>query len=186
MRFVWIGIKIKEIIIINVVYEWGFSNGSIVRDILDDVIDVVGILAVLVVGASAHEVKKTDNWDVEFFFVWVSTVSIWEFAFWDWVVDTWVFSEIVWESTFGSGGTVVFIIQLFAGLFRWFRSIDLSFEGVWEMAAESVFAVPHVVMDAWIKASIDVLLAAVFFAFAFLNRKVLVSAKVLNHFKLTF
>jgi hypothetical protein len=54
------------------------------------------------------------------------------------------------------------------------------------MAAESVFAVSHVVMDAWIKASIDVLLAAVFFAFAFLNRKVLVSAKVLNHFKLTF
>lgn len=54
------------------------------------------------------------------------------------------------------------------------------------MAAEAVFAVTHVIMDAWIKASVDVFLAAVFFAFAFLNGKVLVGAKVLNHFKFSF
>lgn len=90
------------------------------------------------------------------------------------------------KSAFRSGGTIVFIVQLFAGLFSWFRSINLSFKSVREMAAESVFTVAHVVMDAWIKASIDMFLATVFFAFAFFDRKVLVSTKVLNHIKFTF
>lgn len=54
------------------------------------------------------------------------------------------------------------------------------------MAAESVFAVAHVIMNAWIKASVDVFLATVFFAFAFLNGEVLIGAKVLNHLKFSF
>mgnify|MGYP006876293707 FL=1 len=62
----------------------------------------------------------------------------------------------------------------------------MSFKSVREMAAESVFTVAHVVMDAWIKASIDMFLATVFFAFAFFDRKVLVGTKVLYHIEFTF
>lgn len=54
------------------------------------------------------------------------------------------------------------------------------------MAAESVFAVAHVVMDAWVKASVDVLFATVFFTFAFFDCKVLVGAKILDHIELAF
>ena len=52
------------------------------------------------------------------------------------------------------------------------------------MAAESVFTVTHIVMDAWVEASFDMLFATVFFAFAFFDRKVLVSTKVLYHIEL--
>jgi hypothetical protein len=55
-----------------------------------------------------------------------------------------------------------------------------------EMAAESIFAVSHVVMDAWVKASINVLFATVFLSFAFFDGKVLVGTEVLEHFELTF
>ncbi len=54
------------------------------------------------------------------------------------------------------------------------------------MAAESVFTVDHVVIESWMKASIDMFLATVFLAFVFFDRKVLVSTNVLNHIKLTF
>lgn len=132
------------------------------------------------------EVKKTNNWNIKLFFMWISTVSIWEFAFRNGVVNAWILSKIMWKSALWSSRTVVFIIQLFAGLFRWFRSIDLSSESVRKMATESIFAIAHVIMDAWIKASVDMFLATVFFAFAFFNWKVLVGTKVLNHFKFTF
>ncbi len=62
----------------------------------------------------------------------------------------------------------------------------MSLEGVREMATESIFAVAHVVMDAWVKASIDVLLTAVFISFAFFNSEVLVGAKVLDHLEFAF
>ncbi len=54
------------------------------------------------------------------------------------------------------------------------------------MAAESVFAVAHVIVDAWIKASIDVLFITVLLSFAFFNREVLIGTKVLDHFEFTF
>lgn len=145
----------------------------------------MGIFAVWV-SATSHKVKKTDNWNVQFLFVRVSAVSFREFAFGNWVVDTWVFSEVMWISAFGAIGAIVFVIKFFAGLFRGFGSLDLSSESVWEMAAESVLAVTHVVVDAWIKASIDVLFVTVLLSFALFNWKVLLGAKVLDHFELAF
>ena len=62
----------------------------------------------------------------------------------------------------------------------------MSFKSVRKMAAESVFAIAHVVMDAWIKASIDMFLVIVFLAFAFFDRKVLVGTKVFYHIEFTF
>ncbi len=50
--------------------------------------------------------------------------------------------------------------------------------------AKSVFTVVHIVLDVWVEASFDIFLATVFFAFAFFDRKVLVSTKVLYHIEL--
>ena len=54
------------------------------------------------------------------------------------------------------------------------------------MAAKSILAVSHVVMDAGVKASVDVFFATVFLSFAFFDGKILVSAEVLDHFELAF
>jgi len=102
------------------------------------------------------------------------------------MINTWILSEIVRVSTFVSIWAVVFIIKLFASLFSWFWSVNLSSKSVRKVTAKSIFAVSHVVMNTWIKASVDVLFAAVFFTFAFFDCKVLISANILDHFKLTF
>lgn len=101
-------------------------------------------------------------------------------------MDAGVFSEIVGVSALVAIGAVVFVVDFFAGLFGGLWSVDLSSEGVGEVAAESIFTVSHVVMNAGVKASVDVFFATVFLAFAFIDCKVLVGAEVLDHFELAF
>jgi hypothetical protein len=101
-------------------------------------------------------------------------------------VNARVFSEIVGVSAFVSIGAVVFVVKFFAGLLGRFGPVDLSSEGMGEVAAESILAVSHVVVDAGIKAPVDMFFATVLLAFAFFDCKVLVGAEVLDHFKLTF
>ena len=101
-------------------------------------------------------------------------------------MDAWIFSEIVGVSALVSIWAVVFVVELFAALLGRFWSVDLSSEGVGEVAAEAVFAVSHVVVDAWVKASVDVFFATVFLAFAFFDGKVLIGAKIFDHFELAF
>ena len=36
----------------------------------------MGVLAIVSVGATTHEVKKTDDWDVQLFFVGVPAVDV--------------------------------------------------------------------------------------------------------------
>lgn len=101
-------------------------------------------------------------------------------------MDAGVFSEVVGVSAFVSVGAVVFVVEFFAGVFGGFGSVDLSFEGVGEVAAESVLAVSHVVMNAGVEAAIDVFLAAVFLSFAFFDCEVLVGTEVFDHFQFAF
>ncbi len=101
-------------------------------------------------------------------------------------MNTWVFSEVVGVSALAAIGAVVFIVKFFAGLLGWFWPVDLSSEGMGKMAAESIFTVSHVVVDARVKTSVDVFFATVFLAFAFFDCKILVGAEVLDHFELTF
>lgn len=101
-------------------------------------------------------------------------------------MDAGVLSEIVGVSALGAIGAVVFVVEFFAGVFGGFGSVDLSFEGVGEVAAESVLAVSHVVVDAGVETPIHVFLAAVLVALAFLHCKVLVRTQVLDHFQLAF
>jgi hypothetical protein len=101
-------------------------------------------------------------------------------------MDAGVFSEVVGVSALAAIGAVVFVVEFFAGLLGGFGSVDLSSEGVGEVTAESIFTVSHVVMDAGVKASVDVFFATVFLSFAFFDGKILVSAEVLDHFELAF
>lgn len=57
----------------------GVSERSIVGDVFNDVIDIVSVFAVWV-GATSHEVKKTNDWDFEFFLVRVSAIDVRKFA----------------------------------------------------------------------------------------------------------
>ena len=47
------------------------------------------------------------------------------------------------------------------------------------MAAEFLFTVAHIVMNAWVEPSFGMFLVTVFFAFAFFDRKLLVGTNVL-------
>ena len=97
-----------------------------------------------------------------------------------------VFSEIVGVSALVSIGAVVFVVKFFAGLLGRFWPVDLSPKGMGEVAAESILTVSHIIVDAGVKAPVDVFFATVLLAFAFFDCKVLVGAEVLDHFKLTF
>jgi hypothetical protein len=81
---------------------------------------------------------------------------------------------------FAAAWTIVFEIQFFASLFGWLWSGYLPFEGVGKVAAEAIFAVSHIIMNAWIETSIYVSLSTI--SFAFIDSKVLISANILNHF----
>ena len=101
-------------------------------------------------------------------------------------MDARVFSQVVGVSALVPIGAVVFVVQLLAGLLGWFGPVNLSSESVGEVAAESVLAVSSVVMNAGVKASIDVFFTTVLFTFAFFDCKVLIGAEVLDHFELAF
>ena len=169
-------------------FRWSLlgSERSVVGDVLDDVVDIVSVFAVVDVGASSHKLKKTDNWHVQLFIVRVSAVDIWKLALSNRVVDARVFSQVVGVSALVPIGAVVFVVQLLAGLLGWFGPVNLSSESVGEVAAESVLAVSSVVMNAGVKASIDVFFTTVLFTFAFFDCKVLIGAEVLDHFELAF
>lgn len=62
----------------------------------------------------------------------------------------------------------------------------MSFDGMREETVEAVLAVTHVEMYAWVKAAIDVLLAALGGVGAFIDGEVLVGTEVLDGVQLGF
>lgn len=115
----------------------------------------------------------------------VSALFVGVFAFAQRVEDTGILSQIMRVSAFAAILTEVFIIELFAGIFIWLWSGDLSLQGVREVTTEAVFAIAQVVVDAGVETSVDMGFAAFSFI-AFIDSEVLVGAEVFNHFELTF
>lgn len=81
-----------------------------------------------------------------------------------------------------SGGAIVFVVEFFAGFLGWLWPGDLSLEGVREVAAEAILAVAHIVVNAGIETSFDMILALGLVAL--INSEVLVGTKVLDHLDL--
>jgi hypothetical protein len=81
-----------------------------------------------------------------------------------------------------SSGTVVLVVELLASFLGWLWPGNLALEGVREMAAEAIFAVAHIVVDAWVEAPFNMVLTLTLVAL--LNGEVLVGAKILDHLNL--
>ena len=98
----------KSIVWNMFVEGWWWSDGSIVWDMFENA-GVFYIMAVLAIWISTatHKVKKTDDWDFQLFFVWVSAVFVWELALADWIEYTWVISESMFVFALPSCWTVV-------------------------------------------------------------------------------
>lgn len=167
------------------------SDWPFVRDVLYYVIEGVFVLALLVF-ASSHKVKKTRYANVYLLIVRKTARLGWKFAFSQRIVDTSLSAEVVRETTFVALGTIIFVIEFAANFFGGFWLDDLSLDGVRKKTVETVFAVSHVKVDAWIVATINMhfstlaLHVRTLSSLAFTDSEVLVSAESFDVFKFAF
>ena len=80
----------------------------------------------------------------------------------------------------------VFIVKLFTCLRVGIGSYDLPPDGVGKVAVEAIFAVAHVVVNAGVKASIDVFLATFLRVFALIDSEILLPTVTFDHLELVF
>lgn len=155
------------------------SYWSLVGNIFDDILAAVFVFAILIM-ASFHKVKKQDTLTSIFLVCEKRQPSSENMHFpWEFVNAGFV-SEIMRESASFSLRTIIFIIQFPAYFFWGFRSNNLSFDGVWKQAIESILAIAHIKMNAWIIASIEMYFFAMFFAWTFIDSKILIRAHLLD------
>jgi hypothetical protein len=81
---------------------------------------------------------------------------------------------------FISDGAVVFVIQFFAGFLCRLRLDDLSLDRVGEQTIEAVFAIAHVIVDAGVEASINMLFFTNFLM-TFVNSEILFRTHIFYH-----
>ena len=81
------------------------------------------------------------------------------------------------EFAFATHRTIIFKVEFFTGVFIWFRSRDLSFNVMLEVAVHSILAVTSEVVDAGIEKSIN--MESVIGALGVERSSTLVNSKVL-------
>lgn len=160
------------------------SDGSLVGNVLVDVVHVVLVLAVVVLAAT-HKVEKAGNINIDFFLVRKTALRVVELALSERVVDAGLVAEVVGEPALVALGAVVVVVEFPADVLGGFWSDDLPLDGVREEAVEAIFAVPHVEVNAGVVASVDVDLPALrvllsVLALALADCEVLVRAKILD------
>lgn len=166
------------------------SDGSLVGDVLVDVVHVVLVLASVVLAAT-HEVEKAGDVDVDFLLVGKPALGVLELTLSQGVVDAGLIAEVMGKATLVTLGAVVIVVELSADILCWLGSDDLPLDGVREEAVEAVLAVAHVEVNAGVVASVDVDLSTLrillpVLALALADCKVLVGAKILDLLQLSF
>ena len=90
-------------------------------------------------------------------------------------MDAWVSFKVVGIAAFSSHWTIVFVVQFLADLFFWLRTDNLAAKTMRKVTVVAILTVTCEIVDAWIKASIDVGFTTLLRTGAFLESKVLMA-----------
>ena len=141
------------------------------------------VLAVVVL-ASHHQVKKTRNAHVHPLVVRKTTPLRRKLAFTHRIEHARLLTQIVRVSAFVSKRAKIFEIEFFADVFGGFWLDNLALDRVREEAVEAILAVTHVEVDAWIEASVHMVLAAFLRVVTFIHCEILVRTEILHRLQL--